>query len=185
MRLLAPLLLLALAVAAQPPVVTDFVRMRKFKDNISSRILQLEAEEDFASKPREEKMLLAFAKGEKKFENEQLTGKLVVMTCLVKWADVQQPQPTEPGKRVLTLLPEVLFDKYGRAIEVPRDRKDVSKFLLDALDSDFLHIRAAAFESLRKVYRTQSGYMYVPDMTKKQRAEPIKTWRKFVGKQQK
>lgn len=179
MRPFAPLLLLALAAAAQPPVVTDFVRMRKFKDNIASRIMQLKAEEDFASKPFEEKMLLAFEKG----DNKKFTGKLVVMTCFVNWADVQQAEPTEAGKRVLAKLPEALYKRYGEAIDIPKDRKEMSKFLLDALDSDFLHIRAAALESLKKVYRTQSDMMYVPDMTKKERVDSIRAWRKFVARQ--
>jgi len=183
MRAMGLLLLLALAAAAQPPQVTDFVRLRKFKDNIATRIAKYTAEEEFARKPAEEKMLLAFLQGEKKFGKEDLTGKLVVTTCLVKWADVQQPQPTEAGKRVLALLPDVLYERYAKTIDIPKDRKEVSKVLLDALDSDYLHVRSAGFESLKRIYRTQSGWLYVPDMTKKERAEPIKNWRKFVGKQ--
>jgi hypothetical protein len=183
MRPLASLLLLALVAAAQPPVVPDFVRMKAFRDEVLTRLAQLKADEEFASKPPEEKMLLAFLNGDKKFGNELLTGKLVVTTCLMKWADVQRAEPTEAGKRVLAKLPEVLSKRYGEAIDVPKDRKDVSKFLLDALDSDFIHVRAAALESLMKMYRTGQAFMYVADMNKKARAEPIKTWRKFVGRQ--
>jgi hypothetical protein len=183
MRATGLVLLLSLAAAAQPPVVTDFVRIRKLKDTIASRIAQYTAEEEFAKKPPEEKMLLAFLRGEKKFGKDDLTGKLVVTTCLVKWEDVQQAQPTEAGKRVLALLPDVLYERYAKTIDVPKDRKDISKVLLDALDSDFLHVRSAAFESLKKIYRTQSGWMYVADMTKKERAEPIRNWKKFIDKQ--
>jgi len=182
MRVAGLVLLVALAAAAQPPAVTDFVRMRKLKDNIASRIAQYTADEEYAKKPPEEKMLLAFLRGEKKFGKDDLTGKLVVTTCLVKWEEVQQPQPSEAGKRVLALLPDVLYERYAKTIDVPKDRKDISKVLLDALDSDFLHVRSAAFESLKKVYRTQNG-MYRPDMTKKQRAEPIRYWNKFIDKQ--
>ncbi len=183
MRSSFALLLLALAAAAQPPVVPDFVRLRKFKDDIASRLVQLKNAEDFASKPMEEKMLLAFLDGQKEFGNEKLTGTLVVKTCLMKWADVQQAQPTEAGKRVLGKLPEVLYKRYTDVIDIPKDRKDVAKDLLKALDSDFFHVRAAAFESLKKMYRTGSGFMYVPEMTKKERAEPIKAWTKFVNRQ--
>ncbi len=184
MRALAPVLLLALTAAAQPPVIPDFVRMKKLKDEIASRIAQLKAEEDFASKPDQEKMLLAYERGDKKFGNQQLTGVLVVKTCLVSWADVQQAQPTEAAKRVLAKLPEVFHERYARWVEIPRDRKDVSKFLLDELDSDFLHVRAAAFASLQKIYKmTNTGLMYVPDMNKKDRQDAIKNWRNFVKKQ--
>jgi len=183
MRALAPVLLLALAAAAQPPVVPDFVRMRKFKDDVASRIAQLKADEEYASKPDQEKMLLAFEKGEKMFGKQPLTGVLVVKTCLMKWADVQQAEPTEAAKRVLAKLPLVLNDRYAKVVEVPKDRKDISKDLLEALDSEFLHVRSAAFESLKKIYRTEVGFMYVADMNKKERQAAIENWRKFVRKQ--
>ena len=183
MRALAPVLLLALAAAAQPPVIPDFVRMKKFKDDIASRIAQLKADEEYASKPDQEKMLLAFEKGEKTFGKLRLTGVLVVETCLMKWADVQQADPTEAAKRVLAKLPLVLWERYGKVVDVPKDRKDMSKDLLDALDSEFLHVRSAAFESLKKIYRTEVGFMYVPDMNKAERKGPIENWRKFVRKQ--
>ncbi len=183
MRPLATLLLLALVATAQPPVAQGFVRMKRFKDEILTRLAQLKADEEFASKPIEEKMLLAFLNGDKKFGNEQLTGKLVVTTCLMKWADVQRAEPTEAGKRVLAKLPEVLSKRYGEAIDVPRDRKEVSKFLLDALDSDLVHVQQAALDSLMKMYRTGQAFMYVPGMNKKQRAAPIKSWTKFVLRQ--
>jgi hypothetical protein len=144
----------------------------------------LKGEEEYALKPREEKMLLAFGKGDKKFEGKNLDGEQVVATIL-KWGDVLQDPPTEAGKRVLASLPNVLYDRYAKAIEIPRDRKDVSLKLCDALDSDLIHVRESAFEALKKIYRTPSGFMYVVDMDKKARQDAIKSWRNYVRKQNK
>ena len=69
MRLLPPLLLLAIVADAQPPVVRDFRRLRAFRDDIATQHASLKQQEEFALKPREEKMLIAFGKGEKKFRS--------------------------------------------------------------------------------------------------------------------
>jgi len=183
MRALIPVLLLSLAAGAQPPAVKDFRRLRVLRDNIASKYRQLKDAEDFALKPPEEKMLIAFANGDKKFDGKPLSGKLVVTTCLKNWDAVQQAEPTDPVKRVLEKLPDVLFQKYTKAIEVPKDRKEVALVLVDALDSDLPHIRVAAFESLKLMYHTPSGFFYVVTMSKKERKEPISKWKRFVSKQ--
>jgi hypothetical protein len=126
-------------------------------------------------------MLIAFAKGEK-FDNKKLDGEKVV-EMILKWDEVNTDPPSEAGKRVLADLPTVLFERYAKAIEIPRDRKDVAMKLCDALDSDSIHIRYAAFEALKKIYRTPSGFMYVVDMEKKARQDPIKSWKNYVRKQ--
>jgi hypothetical protein len=182
MRLLAPLLLLALVADAQPPAVRDFRRLRGLRDDIATRYTSLKEQEEFALKPREEKMLIAFAKGEKKFEGKTLEGPKVVETILEKWDQVLQDPPTEAGKRVLAELPNVLFDRY-KVIEIPKDRREVSLKLCDALDSDVLHVRFCAFEALKRIYRTPNGFMYVVDMDKKGRQDAIKSWRNHVKKQ--
>jgi hypothetical protein len=183
MRVLV-LVLLAGAAVAQPPEVKDFRRLRKFRDDIASEIVQFKEAEEFALKPREEKILIAYDKGDKKFENKSLTGPLVLETCFLKWDQVQQAEPSEAAKRVLAKLPDVFFKKYAQAIEVSkRERKSVSLDLVDALDSDYLHVRACAFDALKKMYRTPSGFMYVETMDKKGRQDAIKLWRKFVLKQ--
>jgi len=182
MRLLVPLLLLSIVVDAQPPAVQDFRRLRKLRDDIASQYASLKEQEEYALKPREEKMLIAFEKGEKKFEGKALDGPKVV-DAVLKWDQVLQAEPTEAGKRVLAELPNVLFKRYAQAIEVPKDRKEVSLKLCDALDSDYIHVRASAFEALKRVYRTPSGFMYVVDMSKKDRKDAISSWKKYVNKQ--
>lgn len=181
MRQAVAVLLLATIAAAQPPAVKGFRRLRSLRDDIATKFVSLKEQEEFALKPREEKMLLAFGKGEKKFEGKALDGEQLVV-ALFKWADVTQDPPTEAGKRVLAEIPNVLYDRYGKAIEVPKDRKDVALKLCDALDSDIIHIRTCAFEALKKIYKTPSGWMYVPDMDKKARQDSIKSWRNFVRK---
>jgi hypothetical protein len=183
MRRLLPLLLLATSAVAEPLAVKDFRRLRKLRDDVVGQIKVLKEAEEFALKPAEEKMLLAFEKNEKKFDNKPLTGKLVVTTCLLKWDAVQRAEPTEPAKRVLARLPNVLFQKYTRAIEIPKDRKEVANLLVDGLDSDFLHVRLAAFEALKLMYHTPNGLFYNPTMSKKDRQESIKKWDRLVTKQ--
>jgi len=185
MRRVLPLLLLTVAVAAQPPVVQGYRRLRKLRDDILSQIRLLKEAEEYALKPAEEKMLIAFTNGEKKFDNRTLTGKIVVTTILEKWDLAQEPDPaklSEPVKRVMKDLPNVLFEKYTRAIEVPRDRKDVANVLVDALDSECIHIRVCAFESLKLMYHTPNGLFYNPNMSKKERQDSIKKWKKLVGR---
>jgi len=183
MRVLLPLLLVAIHVAAQPPVVEDsFRRLRRLRTDIGDQYAALKEQEEYALKPREEKMLILFDKGEKKFEGKAIDGPKVVETIL-KWDQVNQDPPTEAGKRVLAELPGVLFRRYAQAIEIPKDRREVSLKLCDALDSDFPLVRGAAFEALKKVYRTPSGFMYNVDMSKKERQDPIKSWKNYVKKQ--
>ncbi|HEX5137750.1 MAG TPA: hypothetical protein VFY93_12300 [Planctomycetota bacterium] len=182
MRPALPLLLLAIAVVAQPPKVEDFRRMKELRSDMADRHALLKDREEYALKPREEKMLILFDRGEEKFEGKKLDGASLVVTIL-KWDQVNQEPPTEAGKRVLADLPNVLFRRYGQAIEVPRDRKEVCLKLCDALDSDFTLVRASAFDALKKIYRTPSGFMYNVDMTKKERQDPIKSWKNYVKKQ--
>jgi hypothetical protein len=182
MRAPLVLALVALGAAASPPVVPDFVRIRGLRDGVESRIRQLAAEEDYAKKPDEEKMLIAFDGG-KPFGKTAITGELVVRTVL-KWADVQKDPPTDAGKRVLALLPQVLGRRYGAGvIDIPKDRYKVGKLLLEGLDSDYHLIRAASIDAIMKVYRKMDAQMYEATMaTKKERAEAIGKWLKTVNK---
>lgn len=181
MRVRFALLALAAAAAAQPPAVPDFVRLKGFRDTLSSRMQQLAADEDFARKPDEEKMLISFDRGDKKLGKDDLTGVLVVRTIL-KWADVQNEKPTDAGKRALALLPDALGRRYAQVIDVPKDRQAVAKLLLEGLDSEFTPVRAASIASIMRIYRKTDPMMYEPTMNKKERAEAIKKWQKFVTK---
>jgi hypothetical protein len=181
MRLLLPVLLLSIVADAQPPAVRDFRRLRGLRDDIARQYASLKEQEEFALKPREEKMLIAFGKGEKKFEGKALEGPKVV-EAILEWDQVLSDPPTEAGKRVLTELPNVLHDRYNK-IEIPKDRRDVALKLCDALDSDAILVRLCAFEALKRIYRTPSGFLYVVDMDKKGRQDAIKSWRNHVKKQ--
>jgi hypothetical protein len=185
MRLLGTLLLLAAAAGAQPPLVKDFVRLGKLRDDLQRAALDFQEKAEYASKPREEKMVIAFKNGEKKFEGKDLKGIDVVTACLAKWTDVQRDEPTEAGKRVLALLPEALRVRYVEAIDTPKDRKQVSNVLLEELDSEYFYVRVCAIDALKKIYRTQTAFMYEPSMTKKERKDHIKSWANFLKKQTK
>lgn len=185
MRLTILLLpLLAAVTAAQPPESKEFRRMKDLKDRIASRSAQLKAQAEFEAKPREEKIVILFNRGEKKFERSNLTGEYIVETALLKWAEMQQAVPTPAARRVLATLPDTLARRYTAAVEIDkRDRYGASKELLRGLDSEFIHVRAAAFDALKKIYRTQSGFMYSEKMDKRERRDPIKKWERFIERE--
>ena len=178
MRRIASLLFLALVAAAEPPVSVDFVRIREFRERVQARFVELQQREEFDAKPREERMLLTFRKGETKFEGKAITGKSVVTACF-EWADVQEPQPTERGQRVLDLLPTVLRERYEVAVD-RKERREVSNLLVKALDDELLHVRRAAIDSLKAIYGVPGGFKYDPTMASRERAGPIKEWKKYV-----
>lgn len=181
MRASLALLVLSAAAVAQPPAVPDFVRLKGFRDALAIRQQQLAAEEDFAKKPDEEKMVICYHRGDKKFGKDELTGPLVVRTIL-KWENVQNEKPSDAGKRALSLLPDALRQRYAAVIDVPRDRASVAKLLLEGLDSEYTPIRTASIASIMAIYRTMDPKMYEPTMNKKERAEAIKKWQKHVTK---
>ncbi|HEY7514601.1 MAG TPA: hypothetical protein VIC87_08990 [Vicinamibacteria bacterium] len=178
----ACLLLLAAPILAQPPR-SPSIRMRDLREKIAVRAAQAQEREEYEKKPREEKIFISFKKGEEKFETRlTLKAKTVVELCLVKWTDVQQAAPTPAAVRVLGEFPAVISQPFGGLDVNKKERYEVADLLVELLDSEFLHVRVAAFESLKAIYRTQSGHFYEPTMTKKERAEPIKSWEKFVRK---
>jgi hypothetical protein len=179
-RSAAAILLLALAAEATPPLSPGFHRMRDLRRQIEARATLFREREAFDEKPREERMLLTFQKGEA-FEGEALKARHVVETCL-GWADVGRAAPTEAGQRVLALLPAVLEERCGG----PKDRKErrqASIPLLKALDSDFQPVREAAIASLRRLYDPPRVDRYHPAQTAKERAAAIRAWKRTVAEQ--
>ena len=63
-----------------------------------------------------------------------------------------------------------------------KERYDASKVLVDALTSEYLHIRRTAIECLKKIYRNE-GRFYRADAHKKDRADKQKKWRTFIRKE--
>jgi len=183
MRVALPLLLIAGMVAAKPPESKDFVRMNVLIPELAKRAKQLAEAEEYAKKPREEKMLITFARGERVFEKKKLDGEFVAKTIL-DWAEVNQDPPTDAAKRCLELLPVALEQEYARVVEVDkRERYAASRVLVKALDSDYLHVRISAVAALKKVYRTENAFMYEPEMDKRDRKDAIRRWDSFIKKQ--
>jgi len=179
MRTLALLLVLAGVAGALPPASPGFVRLRELREEIRLGIVELQKREAFEARPREERMLLTFRKGEV-FEGEELRGRDVARACL-EWADVERQQPTEAGKRVLALLPVVLREKYAGSDDW-RERRAIGYLLVRALDSDYLHVREAAIASLRRLYVPPRGDSYDPAQDRRDRASAIRAWKRHVGK---
>lgn len=179
MRLAAAILLLALAAEALPPLSPGFARLKEFRRQIDARATELVEQEAFDRKPREERMLLTFRK-QGEFEGKALAARDVVEACL-RWDAVDRPVPTEPGQRVLALLPLVLEERCGPKEQ--KERRQASIPLLKALDSDSQPVREAAIASLRRLYNPPRVDRYDPGHSAKDRATAIRAWKRTVAEQ--
>lgn len=178
MRSLAALALLVSAAGAMPPISTDFVRLREFREAIRIRAAELREQEEYAAKPREEKMLLALRKREK-FEGKETAAKAVVTACFA-WDDARQEVASEAAERTLALLPVVLGERWGKAFD-RKERREVSVVLLKALEHDVLRIRKAAIASLRALYVPPRDDAYDPAGPAKDRAADVRAWKRHVA----
>jgi hypothetical protein len=176
---LAVLLLLALPATALPPLSPGFVRLDELRIEVDQKKRDLLEQEAFAKKPREERMLLTFRK-QGDFEGKPLTSKAVVQACL-EWEEIRTDNPTAAGQRVVELLPVVLRERCGPAER--RERRIVSRILLDALDDDYLPVRTAAIASLRAIYPFPREDRYDPKMGRRERISPIRAWKRHVSDQ--
>ncbi|HEX5138823.1 MAG TPA: hypothetical protein VFY93_17770 [Planctomycetota bacterium] len=181
MRRMAALLLLALPAVALPPLTPGFVRMKDLRRSIDARIAELQQEEAFKSKPREERMLLTYGKQEE-FEGRKIDARDVVEACFA-WGEANGNEPTEAAIRTLRLLPGTLFQRCGGPNADRKERRQASIPLLKALDSDSAAVREAAIESLRKIYDAPRVDRYDPAQSAKERNSPIKAWKRAVLQQ--
>lgn len=189
MRVSIALLVVTAAVLAEPPKSEHFRRMYDLTIRFTERQEKLSAAEEFASKPRVEKILISFENGAKKFEKIKLTGENAganVVKAVLAWDELDKDPPTETAERVLTKMGEVLEKRYARVVEVPkRERHKAALLLVTALMDERLHVRIGAFEALKKMYRTTAGYLYQPTASAKDRKEKQKVWKRQIDRESK
>jgi hypothetical protein len=161
-----------------PPISTGFARLREFREALRGREAGLREQEEFARKPREEKMLLALRKREK-FEGKEITAKAAAAACF-EWADARRDVAPEATERTLALLPVVLGECWRRSFD-RKERRDVSSVLVKALEDDVLRIRRAAIASLRALYAQPRGDAYDPAAPEKIRDAAAKAWKRHVA----
>lgn len=184
------ILLVASVVAARPPKARGFTREDNLHFRLAEKLQKLEAKEQFEAKPRIEKIIILFQNlkpndspyfGKDK-DRIKLVGDVVATEVIEKWKDVQVPREkvSEENLRILNLLIPAMQARYGRGLDVDKkERYDASKVLVDALTSDYLHIRTVAIDCLKVIYRNQ-GRFYQPNAPKKDRIDKQKRWRKFI-----
>jgi hypothetical protein len=193
MRVLLPILLAAATVAAKPPKAPEFKRHDTLHFDLAKAYQVLEAKEQFEAKPRIEKIILLFqdAKGnETKYfgegkEKVKLVGDDVAKEILENWKEIQTPRVnvSEENIRILWLLIPAMQAHYAAGREFDKkERYDASRVLVDALMSDYIHIRSVAIECLKKIYRNE-GRFYRPEQSKKDRLDKQKGWKKFIRKE--
>lgn len=193
MRILLPILLATAAAAAKPPTAPAFVRHDTLHFNLAEQFQKLEAKERFEAKPRIEKIILLFqdAKGDQpKYFGEgkdkiKLVGDDVAKEVLEEWKEIQVPRAkvSEENIRILWLLIPAMQARFARGGDIDKkERYDASRVLVDALMSDYIHIRSVAIECLKKIYRNE-GRFYRPDQPRKDRLDKQKQWKKFILKE--
>ena len=190
MRVGLVILLVASVVAAKPPKAPGFTREDSLHFRLAEQLQKLEAKEQFEAKPRIEKIIVLFQNlkptdpqffGKDK-DKIKLVGDVVATEVLEKWKDIQVPREkvSEENLRILALMIPAMQARFGRGLDVDKkERYDASKVLVDALTSDYLHIRWAAIECLKVIYRNE-GRFYRPEAPKKDRIDKQKKWRKFI-----
>ena len=176
--------LLAVPALAGPPVVRGYHRMTKLEEKLADLAETLRKKEEFAKKPRQERMILRFyptpPKGkETVFEGKKLTGEMLVKEIL-KWPAIQNMSPTPDALRILAMLPPALKTRYVVVPTPKTPRYLASKPLVKQLDSPHFHIRKAAIDCLKAMY-SQSG-LYKPDADRAQRRKRIREWKRRIEK---
>jgi hypothetical protein len=182
MRPFAALLLFALAAEALPPLSPGFLRMKELRRAIDASVEELRKEEAFASRPREERMLLTFRKGQP-FEGKKLAARDVVEACFA-WGEADRAAPTESATRVLALLPVVLQERCGGPLQADRkERRLASVPLLKALDAAEQPVRATAIAALRALYEPPRVDKYDPAHSSRERYSAVRAWKRAVWQQ--
>lgn len=183
MRLPLVLLLLSAPLLAKPPSQSSVTRMDDLDVQLTDLLDKLQKQEAFASKPREERMILRYMAGDKEFEGRKLTGQTLAKAILEDWKAVQKPleEVTADETRILELLASALGQRFGKAAPPPipkKPRYNASKVLLKALKSRHDTIRKAGIDALHAIYDQRLLYRY--DASSGARREKIARWSREI-----
>ena len=136
----------------------------------------------FKKKIRQDRMILTFEQGAKKFEGKKFADKGFVEEILVKWPAVQPAEKkcSEEALRILALLKGSLKARYN-LVPIPKsERYQASKILVKALKSKHDIIRRTAIECLYEIYgRT---LLYRHNAPPGHRKERYRKWLKEIEK---
>jgi hypothetical protein len=153
-RVALPLALLCAAAAAKPPVVPDYARMGELESHFNDVFVELKAKEEFARKSLQEQLVIKLGDGVKSWGPiKNLTGEAVVKEIFEKWKAAQVAEnPPQEVVDTLALLPKVLKKLYDRMPIPKEERFKATDPLVDALLSDYPHLRQAAIDCLWEIY---------------------------------
>jgi len=178
--LLAAFLLGALAADAwaQPPVSAHYARKDELLARLTARAAELTRQEEFAARPRVERMVVLFGRGETRFDGEAMTGESVVREVL-EAEEVQVDGPSEDARRVFAALSDALHERYGFIYASSKDQSQqryrASRLLVDALTSPYPEVRRGAIACLERLYdRTLE---YDPDASESSRRARQRAWK--------
>ena len=174
---------LAVPAFARPPEVPEFARMADLKMRLVDRLQTLRAKEEFARKPRQERMVLSFQREIVEFDGKKLTGELVARELFEKWAKLPKKEGDADAevKRILALVPQAMKVRYANVVPIPKNnRYQASKVLVAALLHKNFHVRKAAIDSLVAIYGR--SLLYKPDASSGQRKARQKKWKREIEK---
>ncbi len=182
MRMLLLTILFAAPALARPPATPPYMRMDDLGPKLADLNAKLRKAELFASKIRQERMILRFERGDEEFENKKFSDRSFVEEILVKWQAVQKPEEECEADhlRILALLPRALKARYD-IFPVPKaERYQASKVLVKALKIKHFVIRRAAILCLDAIYRRT--LMYRADAPSGQRNDRYRKWLKEIDR---
>lgn len=179
------LLLLAAAVGeARPRAMPDFTRYGTLVEQFAEIVSDAREREEFERKPREEKLLILFARGAKEFEGKKvLTPKWVAQQIFEEWKAVKADSVGPEEEKILEYCAQVFKEHFARfGVNIPpavlRERWEASKVFVEALDSNHLVLRRAAFRVLSALYMVD--YDYDPAAQRSLRVASKKKWEAHV-----
>lgn len=185
MRLLpVGLLLLAAGVGeARPRAMPDFTRYGTLVEQFAEVVSDAREREEFERKPREERLLILFARGAKEFEGKKLTPKWVAEQIFEEWKAVKADTVRPEDERVLAYCAQAFKEHFAHfGVNIPRDalreRWEASKVFVDALDSNYLPLRQAAFRVLVALYVVD--YDYDPMAQRSVRVASKRKWEAHI-----
>jgi len=183
MMRVACLVLLVAPAIARPPVAPDFARMAELQIQLTDKLQTIRRKEEFARKPRVERMTLSFERGAAEFEGKKLTGERVAEELFEKWSELPKKEgdASPEVKRVLSLVPQAMKVRYANVVPIPKNnRYQASKVLVAALVHKNFHVRKAAIDALVAIYGR--SLLYKPDASPNQRKARQKKWKREIDK---
>ena len=112
------------------------------------------------------------------------TSAIIELGWSILWDQIESgqvdPEELTPGQGMN--LEKALEQRFARGVEIDKkERRKAGKVLVKLLLDDYMHVRTAAIECLKKMYRN-NGLLYQPDAPLSDRKNKQRDWKKHVDR---